>query len=446
MRVIGYAFLVDIVQSEPSDGAAVHSALPEKYFDKTYGFAKIERSELGSVVNPLTKVEDGIWPEGGDVRQLKMMRRELPKGGRSGKINFSGSFWRAVKNVERRETMKVKILACFTVVAFLLVAFAAQPPLARAEKPLKAALLISSMAFPFFGAMIDGAKDAGKLFNVEVTPYDGENEPGKQTSQVEDAIAAKYDAILLNPVSAEALVPAVKRANEAGIPVFSLDRDVVGGDRVCYIGTSNVTAAEAGAKTLIKALEASGKPKPWKVIHLWGTPGASSAQERSQGVHNVLDPLVADKTVEMVADLTAQFNKPQGMKVTEDILATTSDIHAVITGNDDMALGAMEALKGAGVKVGFPDGVIIVGFDAIDPAVAAVERGEMYCTVAQAPFVMGYWGVEAMANHIRDGWTPPAGTPTYEPTGAVFIKTPTVMILPFKQLVDSLTRTPSPLP
>ena len=121
----------------------------------------------------------------------------------------------------------------------------------------------------------------------------------------------------------------------------------------------------------------------WKVIHLWGTPGASSAQERSQGVHNVLDPLVADKTVEMVADLTAQFNKPQGMKVTEDILATTSDIHAVITGNDDMALGAMEAFKGAGVKVGFPDGVIIVGFDAIDPAVAAVERGEMYCTVAQ---------------------------------------------------------------
>lgn len=342
--------------------------------------------------------------------------------------------------------MKARTLVSLLVIVGLMFTFGMPAPVARAEKPLKAALLICSMEFPFFVVMIDGAKEAGKEFNVEVTPYDGENKPGLQTSQVEDAIAAKYDAILLNPVSGEALVPAVKKANAAGIPVFSLDRDVVGGDRVCYIGTSNVRAAEEGAKALLKALEASGKPKPWRVVHLWGTPGASSAMERSEGLHNVLDPLVKNNTVEMVADLTAEFKKPVGMKVMEDILATTSDIDGVITGNDDMALGALEALKGAGVKVGFPDGVIIVGFDAIDPAVAAVERAEMYATVAQSPYVMGYWGVEAMAKYVREGWTPPPGTPVYEPTGGVFIKTATVVILPFKQLVDSLTRTPAALP
>jgi ribose transport system substrate-binding protein len=342
--------------------------------------------------------------------------------------------------------MKTRIFISLVVIVCLVFVLGMRPQVARAENPLKAALFICSMEFPFFKVMIEGAEVAGKQFNVEVTPYDGENDPGKQTSQVEDAIAAKYDAILLNPVSAEALVPATKKANAAGIPVFSLDRDVVGGDRICYIGTSNVKAAEEGARTLVKALEASGKSKPWKVVHLWGTPGASSAMERSEGVHNVLDSLVKAKTVEMVADLTAQFQKPTGMKVMEDILATTSDIDGVVTGNDDMALGALEALKGAGVKVGFPDGVIIVGFDAIDPAVAAVERGEMYCTVAQAPYVMGYWGVEAMAKHIREGWTPPPGSPIYEPTGGVFVKTPTVMILPFKQLVDSLTKTPTALP
>jgi ribose transport system substrate-binding protein len=342
--------------------------------------------------------------------------------------------------------MKLRALVSLLIIVGLMLTFGMPPPAARAKKPLQAALLISSMAFPFFGAMVDGAKEAGKEFNVEVTAYDGENKPGLQTSQVEDAIAAKYDAILLNPISAEALVPAVKKANAAGIPVLSLDRDVVGGKRVAYIGTSNVKAAEEGAKTILKALKASGKAKPWRIVHLWGTPGASSAMERSKGVHKVMDPLIKNKTVEMVADLTAQFNKPAGMKVMEDILATTSDIDAVITGNDDMALGAMEALKGAGVKIGFPDGVIIVGFDAIDPAVAAVERGEMYCTVAQSPYVMGYWGVEAMAKHIRERWAPPPGTPVYKPTGAIFVKTPTVMILPFKQLVDSLTRTPTALP
>jgi len=342
--------------------------------------------------------------------------------------------------------MKLKRLVSLVLTIGLLFIFGIPAPGAQAEKPLKAALLICSMEFPFFISMIEGAKVAGKIFNVQVTEYDGRNDPEAQMKQVEDAIAAGYDAILLNPISAEALVPAVKKANAAGIPVFSLDRDVIGGKRVCYIGTSNVKAAEEGAKALLRALEASGKAKPWKIVHLWGTPGASSAMERAEGVHNVLDTLVKKGDVKMVADLTAKFSKPEGMRVMEDILATTSDIDAVITGNDDMALGALEALKGAAVKVGFPKGVIIVGFDAIDPAVAAVEKGEMYATVAQAPYVMGYWGVEAMARHIREGWTPPPDTPVYKPTGGIHIKTPAIVILPFKQLVDSLTKTPPPLP
>lgn len=315
-----------------------------------------------------------------------------------------------------------------------------------AQKPLKAALCIVSMEFPFFVTMVEGAKDAGKVFNVEVTDYDGQNRPELQMRQVEDAIAMGYDAILLNPITAEGLVPAVKKANAARIPVFTLDRDVVGGKRICYIGTSNVSAAEGGARMLVKALSAAKRPKPWRIVHLWGTPGASSAMERSRGVHNVLDSLVKKGEIEIVADLTAEFNKPTGMRVMEDILATTSGIDAVITGNDDMALGALEALKGAGLKVGFPDGVIIVGFDAIDPAVEAVAKGEMYATVAQSPYVMGYWGVEAMAKYIREGWTPPPGTPVYEPTGGIHLRTSTVIILPFKQLVESLTKSPPPIP
>ena len=110
--------------------------------------------------------------------------------------------------------MKTRTLISLVVIVCLIFAFGMRPQVARAEKPPKAALFICSMAFPFFKVMIEGANDAGKEFNVEVTPYDGENDPGKQTAQVEDAIAAKYDAILLNPVSAEALVPAVKKADK----------------------------------------------------------------------------------------------------------------------------------------------------------------------------------------------------------------------------------------
>jgi len=313
-------------------------------------------------------------------------------------------------------------------------------------KPLRAAVMVCNMAHPFFMAMVDGAKDAGKKFNVEVTIYDGRGDPEVQTRQTEDAVVMKFDTILLNPIDVEALVVAVKAANRGGIPVFTLDRDVIGGERVAYIGTDNVKAAEEGAKSLIRFLATVKRPKPWRIVHLWGTPGASSAIERSKGVHNILDPLIKTRDIELVADLTANFDRATGMKVMEDILATTRKIDAVITGNDEMALGALEGLKAAGLKVGLPGGVLIFGFDAIDDAVKAVERGDFVATVAQAPYVMGYWGVQAMVKYIREGWKPPAGTPVYPPTGALHLNTPAVVVVPLPDMVAAITKTPPSLP
>jgi len=311
----------------------------------------------------------------------------------------------------------------------------------------KIALFICNMAHPFFVDMVEGAQDAAEALGAKVVPFDGQNDPATQLAQVEDAIAAGYDAILLNPTSLEAMVPAVAKANEAGIPVFTLDRDVAGGERIAYIGTANVDAAEAGARYLLSKLLLLGRPLPWRIVHLWGTPGSSAAIERSTGVHNVLDPFVEAGVVEIVADLTAYFDRAKGLHVMEDILATTVDIDAVITGNDEMALGALEALKGVGLKVGEPDGVLIMGFDAIPDALDAVKRGDFIGTVAQAPYIMGYWGVEAAVRHLREGWLPPKGTPVYEPTGALHLDTGGYIVT--AENVDSiaaLVKTPPPLP
>ncbi len=309
------------------------------------------------------------------------------------------------------------------------------------------ALLVCNMAHPFFVDMVEGAKAAAAVWGIDLAVFDGRNDPALQISQTEDAIAAGYDAILLNPVTMEALVPAVEKANEAKIPVFTLDRDVIGGVRICYIGTDNIKAAEDQAWALIGKLIELCRPLPWRIVHLWGTPGASSAEERKTGVHNVLDPLVKIGWVEFVADLTAYFDRARGMKVMEDILATTTDIDAVITGNDEMALGALEALKAAKLKVGAPDGVLIMGFDAIPDAVEAVKRGEFIGTVAQAPYIMGYWGVEAALRHLREGWVPPAGTPIYKPTGALHLNTGGYIVtLENVEEIVKLVKTPPPLP
>jgi ribose transport system substrate-binding protein len=314
------------------------------------------------------------------------------------------------------------------------------------QKPV-IGVFISTLKNPYFVTLAEGAQAAGEKFGVEVVIYDAQDDAALQLRQVEDALAAGINAICINPVHAEAVIPAVEKANAAGVPVFSVDRDALGGVRVCYIGTSNVLAAEQGAATLIRYLALAKRPLPWRIVILQGIPGASAAIEREQGFKNVFDPLIKGGAIKVVADLTAYFDRAQGYRVMADILATTKDIDAVIAANDEMILGALEAIKAAGLKVGFPDGIILMGFDAIDDAVNAVRSGELVGTIAQAPFIQGYWGVEAAYRYLVEGWRPPAGTPIYPPTGALFIPTPIAVVTAENvEQVAAITRTPPVLP
>ncbi|HHE48076.1 MAG TPA: D-ribose ABC transporter substrate-binding protein [Candidatus Acetothermia bacterium] len=319
-------------------------------------------------------------------------------------------------------------------------------PLLAQQAPT-VAVFISTLKNPYFVTLAEGARAAGKALGAQVVIYDGQDDAALQLSQVEDAIAAGVQAICINPAHTEALIPAVERANEVGVPVFSVDRDVLGGQRVCYIGTSNVLAAEQGAATFIRFLALAKRPLPWRIVILEGIPGASAAVEREQGFKNVLNPLIEGGAVEIVADLTAQFDRAEGYRVMSDILATTTDIDGVIAANDEMILGALEAIKAAGVPVGFPGGIILMGFDAIDDAVAAVRTGELVGTVAQAPYIQGYWGVEAAYRYLVEGWRPPEGTQVYEPTGALFIPTPVAVVTAENvDQVAQITKSPPPLP
>ncbi|PMQ00750.1 MAG: D-ribose ABC transporter substrate-binding protein [Dictyoglomus sp. NZ13-RE01] len=335
----------------------------------------------------------------------------------------------------------------FTKILSLLLILSLLVSLGTAQRRLRFGLFICSLAHPFFLDMKDGAEDAARKLDVALATFDARNDVELQTKQIEDAITMRFDAILLNPITAEGLVSAVKKANEAKIPVFTLDRDVVGGDRVCYIGTDNVKAAELGGKKLWELLTATKRSMPYNVVILEGLPGASSAIEREKGFKNALKPYIDAGNIKIVADLTARFDRATGLKVMEDIIAREKKIDAVIAANDEMALGALEALKSAGYKIGFPDGVIIVGFDAITDAVEAVKRGEFAATVAQAPYIMGYWGVDAAYQYKKLRWTPPKDTPTYAPTGAKLLGTP-VMVVTKENVgkLNEIVKTPVPIP
>ena len=127
-----------------------------------------------------------------------------------------------------------------------------------------------------------------------------------------------------------------------------------------------------------------------KVAELQGTSGASAAIERSEGFHKV-----ADSKLNVVASQTANFNRTEGMSVMENMLQADGDIKAVFAANDEMALGAVEAMSGAGKNV------LVVGFDATDDAIAAVKAGRMAATVAQQPELIDSTAVENAVNLIN---------------------------------------------
>lgn len=127
-----------------------------------------------------------------------------------------------------------------------------------------------------------------------------------------------------------------------------------------------------------------------KVAELQGTSDASAAIDRSEGFHKV-----ADSKLNVVASQTANFNRTEGMSVMENMLQADGDIKAVFAANDEMALGAVEAMSGAGKNV------LVVGFDATDDAIAAVKAGRMAATVAQQPELIGSTAVENAVNLIN---------------------------------------------
>ncbi|MFO7343125.1 MAG: substrate-binding domain-containing protein, partial [Bacillaceae bacterium] len=164
-------------------------------------------------------------------------------------------------------------------------------------------------------------------------------------------------------------------------PVITIDRSAEGGEVAAHIASDNVAGGKMAGELIIEQLAGRGK-----VVELEGISGSSAARERGQGFN---DAIKEASGIEVVARQTANFDRAQGLSVMENIIQSTKDFQAVFAHNDEMALGALEAIEAAGLK-----DVIVVGFDATDDAVKAVEEGKLFATIAQKPKKMGEIGVE----------------------------------------------------
>lgn len=253
----------------------------------------------------------------------------------------------------------------------------------------KVGFSISTLNNPFFVSMADGAEAKAKELGVELSIVGAGNDTAKQTSDIEDLIASGIKVLIVNPEDAASAGPVVNDAIAAGIKVIAVDRSVEGAEVDCFIGTDNVKAGEQAGKYFLEKVGEGAD-----VAILEGIPGASSAIERHQGFLNAIEG-----KVNIVASQTANFDRTEGLTVTENILQANPNIKGILSANDEMGLGALEAVESAG-KVPGQD-ILVTGFDAGDDAIQAVKDGKMLFTVEQQTTAMGEIAVETALKMMK---------------------------------------------
>lgn len=251
----------------------------------------------------------------------------------------------------------------------------------------KIGFVISTQTNPFFVTLKEGAESKAKELGVELIVLDSQDDPTKEMSNIEDLITKKVDLILVNPTDSDAVVNGVMAANEAKIPVITVDRASNGGEVATFIASDNVAGGRMAGEFIIEKLGGKGN-----VVELEGIAGTSAARERGEGFNDA----IGGTDLEVVAKQTAEFDRSKGLSVMENILQSQPDIQAVFAHNDEMALGALEAIKASNRDI------LVVGFDATDDAVKAVNDGDMAATVAQQPELIGEIGIESAVKVLKD--------------------------------------------
>jgi len=260
------------------------------------------------------------------------------------------------------------------------------------------ALVMKTLNNPFFMDMQLGAEEAAQRLQLPLIVQAAERELDveKQMQIIENLIQRKVAAICLTPAGSREVIPAILKANRAGIPVLILDTRVdstalaeAGGKVATFIGSDNFDGGRIAGERIIEKLGGIGR-----VAILEGIPGHETGDSRLRGFHAAIDKAPG---IRIVASQTANWERDQGYNVFQNILQSHPDVQAVFGCNDMMALGAVEAIAAAGRSAD----ILVIGFDAITDAREAIAAGRMEASVAQNPREMGRLAIENAARLMR---------------------------------------------
>lgn len=260
----------------------------------------------------------------------------------------------------------------------------------RDNKP-KIGMVLSTLNNPFFVNMKDGAEKEAEKLGYDLVVLDSQNDPAKERANVEDLVQLGVIALLINPTDSDAVVKTVEVANKSNIPVITLDRQANGGKITSHIASDNIKGGEMAAEYVLDKFK--DEKGPINVVEIQGIPGASATRDRGEGFHNIMDK---NNKFNFVSIQAADFDRQKGLQVMENIIQANPNIQVVFAHNDEMALGAVKAIKASGINA------LVIGFDGNDDTKDSIDANEMTATIAQQPDLIGALGVE-LANKIYNG-------------------------------------------
>jgi ribose transport system substrate-binding protein len=246
----------------------------------------------------------------------------------------------------------------------------------------------------FYRELEAGLRDAAGKLGYEVLITSGDMDLAKQQSQIENFIVQRVDAIVVCPADSKGIAPAIDRANQSGIPVFTADIAAQGGRVVSHIASDNLAGGRMAGEFIARSLNGQGE------VGIIGQQEVQSGLDRENGFK---EEVAKHPGIKVVAVLNGGGVRDKALKAAEDMLQGNPNLKAIFGINDDSALGALSAAEARG-----RNDLVIVGYDAIPEAVSAIKRGSpLKADVAQQPRDIGAKTIEAISQHFSGAQVPP---------------------------------------
>jgi len=251
---------------------------------------------------------------------------------------------------------------------------------------------------PSITAIVKGMNDEGAIYGANITYFDPAFDPQKQVAMIEDCIARKPDVIAVNAVDPAAVVPVLKKAHDAGIPVIMQNSDTNEAGHaytVTFVGSQSYDQGYAVGQMIAKALNGKGN-----LVVITGKPGQIDTAQRLNGAKAAMADAKAD--IKILATEPADWSKDKALTVMQDLLTRYPKIDAVFGEDDPMALGALQAINAAGVK-----DIKVFGVNGNKDAFQAIKAHQMYGTALQLSYLIGVYTIRAAYDVVQHRLVPP---------------------------------------